>query len=143
MSGRAGYRLTPAAQEERATFESKFGDRGNCSCHLSPPCGSCIHPGNPLNQDEDDSAWEPILSATDEERERGIAAYVRCHGRLVEGDPGCGLQPLTALQYEQQLSVPNKPWRCPKCGNSADYDDTESERVQGVNDVPSAAAVPS
>lgn len=31
---------------------------GNCSCHLSPPCNCCIHPGNPLNLNEDDEAWE-------------------------------------------------------------------------------------
>lgn len=56
---RDGMRLTAAAQDDRDQFESKYGDRGNCSCHLSPPCGSCLHPGNPNNQDEDDSCWEP------------------------------------------------------------------------------------
>lgn len=49
--------LTPGAQAERDQFEAEYGD-GNCSCHLSPPCNSCIHPGNPLNQAEDDSAWQ-------------------------------------------------------------------------------------
>jgi hypothetical protein len=134
MSGRAGYRLTAQARSARESFERQYGDRGNCSCHVSPPCGSCLHPGNPSNQAENDEAWEPIPSTTDEEREKGIAAYVRCHGGLVDDEPGCGLQPLTQSQYEQQLSNPHKTWRCPSCGNSADYDDTESERVQGVND---------
>lgn len=46
--------LTPEAEADRAAFERE----GNCcSCHVSPPCSSCTHPGNPLNQDEDDSCW--------------------------------------------------------------------------------------
>lgn len=52
-------RLTPEAEEDRNDFERLYGQGGNCSCHLSPPCVSCIHPGNPLNQDEDPEAWEP------------------------------------------------------------------------------------
>ncbi len=46
--------LTPAAQAERDNFDAAYGD---CSCHLSPPCGSCTHPGNPMNQDEDEGCW--------------------------------------------------------------------------------------
>jgi hypothetical protein len=49
--------LTPEAQDERDDFEARYGFGGNCSCHISPPCGSCVHPGNPLNQAEDDAAW--------------------------------------------------------------------------------------
>ncbi len=49
--------LTPEAQLERDQFDRKFGSDGNCSCHLSPPCGSCTHPGNPRNQEEDETAW--------------------------------------------------------------------------------------
>lgn len=48
--------LTPEAQAERDDFERTY-DGGNCSCHLSPPCGSCMHPGNPRNQEEDESCW--------------------------------------------------------------------------------------
>lgn len=48
--------LTEDAQADRASFEAEYGD-GNCYCHLSPPCSSCTHPGNPLNQDEDESCW--------------------------------------------------------------------------------------
>lgn len=50
--------LIPEAQAERDAFEATFGSEGNCSCHISPPCGSCTHPGNPLNQLEDDTAWQ-------------------------------------------------------------------------------------
>lgn len=46
--------LTPEAQAERDDFERNYN---NCSCHISPPCSSCTHPGNPLSQAEDDSAW--------------------------------------------------------------------------------------
>ncbi len=49
--------LTPEAQAERAQFVAKYDHDGNCSCHISPPCGSCMHPGNPRNQDEDESCW--------------------------------------------------------------------------------------
>lgn len=50
--------LTEEADSERANFIVNYGD-GCCSCHISPPCGSCTHPGNPSNQ-EDDSCWEYV-----------------------------------------------------------------------------------
>jgi hypothetical protein len=46
--------LTDAAQADRDDFDR---NEGCCSCHISPPCSACTHPGNPLNQDEDDSCW--------------------------------------------------------------------------------------
>ena len=49
--------LTPEAEAEREDFEARYGMLGNCSCHISPPCGSCTHPGNPRNQEEDETAW--------------------------------------------------------------------------------------
>ncbi|HYG24454.1 MAG TPA: hypothetical protein VEH04_16875 [Verrucomicrobiae bacterium] len=58
-------RLTKEAQIERDDFTGLYGE-GNCSCHLSPPCNSCTHPGNPRNQEEDEACWEeepPIFSA--------------------------------------------------------------------------------
>lgn len=48
--------LTAAAQADRDDFEA---DRGCCSCHVSPPCGYCTHPGNPANQEENEECWEP------------------------------------------------------------------------------------
>jgi hypothetical protein len=51
--------LTPEAEAERDDFEREYGYGGNCACHISPPCGSCSHPGNPRNQEEDETAWEP------------------------------------------------------------------------------------
>lgn len=51
-----GKVLTPEAEAERDAFEQEYDD-GNCSCHISPPCGSCTHPGNPRNQAEDESCW--------------------------------------------------------------------------------------
>lgn len=50
--------LTAEAEAEREEWECAFGDRG-CTCFISPPCCSCTHPGNPLNQENDDTAWEP------------------------------------------------------------------------------------
>jgi hypothetical protein len=61
---RDGYRLTAEAEAERLDFQREYGRDGNCSCHISPPCCSCIHPGNPLNQNEDDTAWEPDTERT-------------------------------------------------------------------------------
>jgi hypothetical protein len=52
--------LTQQADLDRADFYATFGSDGNCSCHIDPPCGSCVHPGNPLNQDEDDSCWVEV-----------------------------------------------------------------------------------
>jgi hypothetical protein len=51
--------LTPEAEAERDQFVSEYGYEGNCSCHIRPPCPSCMHPGNPRNQDEDESCWMP------------------------------------------------------------------------------------
>ena len=51
--------LTDDAQNDRDDFYA--GERG-CSCHLSPPCGTCTHAGNPQNQIEDESCWtEAVL----------------------------------------------------------------------------------
>ena len=49
--------LTPEAQAERDDFETEYGRDGKCACHISAPCASCMHPGNPLQQEEDDSCW--------------------------------------------------------------------------------------
>lgn len=49
--------LTDEAQDDRASFEHEYGAAGNCSCHRNAPCGSCTHPGNPMNQ-EDPSCWK-------------------------------------------------------------------------------------
>jgi hypothetical protein len=53
-------RLTEEAELSNLEFFREYGD-GNCSCHISPPCGSCTHPGNPVNQAEDENCWEPDL----------------------------------------------------------------------------------
>ena len=50
-------RLTQQAENDRAEFES-LGSC--CSCHINPPCGYCIHEGNPLNQEENEDCWEYI-----------------------------------------------------------------------------------
>lgn len=48
--------LTPAAQADRDEFDWRY-DGGNCSCHISAPCSSCTHPGNPQNQEDDPECW--------------------------------------------------------------------------------------
>ena len=54
-----GRILSERGQRQRGEFNRRY-DGGNCSCHLSAPCGSCTHPGNPRNQEEDDEAWERV-----------------------------------------------------------------------------------
>lgn len=49
--------LTEAALNEYEMFLDQGFDDAGCSCHISPPCPFCTHPGNPLNLMEDDSAW--------------------------------------------------------------------------------------
>ncbi|AJY39602.1 MULTISPECIES: hypothetical protein [Burkholderia] len=49
--------LIEDAQADRDEFDADYRDRG-CSCFISPPCSFCTHPGNPRNQDEDESCWK-------------------------------------------------------------------------------------
>jgi hypothetical protein len=51
--------LTADAEYDRANFHYLYGE-GNCSCHINPPCNSCLHPGNPLNQEEDENCWVEV-----------------------------------------------------------------------------------
>lgn len=55
--------LTQEAQFDRDDFEATFKDRG-CTCFISPPCSFCMHPGNPLNQNEVDECWEEDCETT-------------------------------------------------------------------------------
>lgn len=52
-----GKQLTPWAEDELADWGRLYGDCG-CTCFISPPCGSCTHPGNPYNLEATDDAWE-------------------------------------------------------------------------------------
>lgn len=54
--------LTKEAQIDRDAFER---DSQGCTCFISPPCSHCMHPGNPINQDEDESCWEEEEYAPD------------------------------------------------------------------------------
>lgn len=51
--------LTDAAQIDRDEWKRKYEGDG-CRCHISPPCNSCTHPGNPDNQAEDQECWQEI-----------------------------------------------------------------------------------
>ena len=55
--------LTAEAQDERDCFEVYAMDHGTCTCFVSAPCDGCTHPGNPLNQ-EDDQFWEDVPEFT-------------------------------------------------------------------------------
>jgi cobaltochelatase CobS len=49
--------LKPEYLELKEEFESRYGDSG-CTCFQNAPCSYCTHPGNPLNLEEDEDAWE-------------------------------------------------------------------------------------
>jgi hypothetical protein len=55
--------LTEEATRNRIAFERLRDERG-CTCHLCPPCAVCMHLGNPVNQEEDESCWEEIDEET-------------------------------------------------------------------------------
>lgn len=79
--------LTAEAETERADFKREYGHDGNCHCHLSPPCASCTHPGNPLNQDEDDSCWvdhEPALHSNSVRKGAVLMTITTPGGQSVE-----------------------------------------------------------
>lgn len=44
--------------EGRALSKQYKDETSGCSCHISPPCSDCVHPGNPHNLDESDDLWE-------------------------------------------------------------------------------------
>lgn len=61
--------LTPEAEEERADF-TRFAHRvGGCSCFIRPPCDFCMHPGNPANQEEGETAWIEVAEVVATEAE--------------------------------------------------------------------------
>lgn len=71
-----GKVLKDWAQAERDQFDSELSG-GNCSCHIAPPCGSCTHPGNPLNQAEDEDCWEwETIAEILDEMEMGARAAI-------------------------------------------------------------------
>lgn len=49
--------LAPWAESELADFERSYS---GCTCFISPPCGSCVHPGNPSNLEDTDDAWRYV-----------------------------------------------------------------------------------
>lgn len=75
--------LMPWAEDERADFVGRYGYDGNCSCHISPPCGSCVHPGNPLNLECTEEAWgdhyEVLAAYADNELPKFIAELADRH----------------------------------------------------------------
>lgn len=77
--------LTPEAEAEREQFEHEYGDAG-CTCFISPPCGWCTHPGNPHNQEEDETAWCDAPGPTaDELIERNVAEAHRVMKEFISG----------------------------------------------------------
>lgn len=113
---RPGYRLTDEAQDELDDFNSEYGG-GNCACHISAPCGSCTHPGNPHNQAEDETAWErdTIITRQQFELVRPLLEGSRRRTRPRINDL---FDVLNAILYREahrlpwrQLPTGSPPWR--------------------------------
>lgn len=83
---RNGMILVPWAEAEHWDFIDSYGYDGNCSCHISPPCGSCTHPGNPLNLEECDEAWEreDISDMLDEMEKEALERLEKFINQLTE-----------------------------------------------------------
>lgn len=52
------------------------------------------------------------------------AVICREHGRVL----------LTEDEYTRQLCKPDALWRCPKCGDDAQFDDVHYETMLGISD---------
>lgn len=59
-------------------------------------------------------------------------AAVQCLGQWDTGAASCGLVELTLEEYMRQMKRPNQLWFCPRCGETASYDDARSEELQGI-----------
>lgn len=58
-------------------------------------------------------------------------AFLDCLGvDPLLGSPVCGTVGLTEEQYRHQIRLPDKGWRCLKCGGGAEYNDVLSEKAQ-------------
>lgn len=60
MRDPAKWELTEEGEALEYKFQREYGSEGNCSCHLSAPCSSCTHPGNPIAIEETDEYWQPV-----------------------------------------------------------------------------------
>jgi len=110
--------LNQTGLEYQEEFKRRYEDHG-CSCHVSPPCGFCVDPGNPTNLAEDDSMWEtvPVQAVTAEEAVQavgelraavakkpdkvdytpGVLAQLDKMGLVIGGDEGLGGVPQETL----------------------------------------------
>lgn len=67
--------LMPWAQDAAHDFLEEYGS-GNCSCHISPPCGSCMHEGNPLNLENTPEAWDELHVVMALEAQESLARFI-------------------------------------------------------------------
>lgn len=81
--------LTAEAEADRAAFEATYGTTMSCACVTGgEPCERCIHPGNPVNQEEDDECWEEVLDFTQPGRKAQRARIKRNIERTIRAFVG-------------------------------------------------------
>lgn len=56
-AGPKARELKAEYQDLADEFQAIHGD-GGCTCFAAPPCSCCTHPGNPVNLENNDDAWE-------------------------------------------------------------------------------------
>lgn len=89
--------LKPDWQDEADDFELSFKDQG-CTCFLAPPCSYCLHPGNPLNLEGTEEAWEKIEA-------KGTKEVIVVGGRLT-GRANLALSLMAAMDNKSHI-MPN------------------------------------
>lgn len=82
-------------------------------------CAKC---GEPLDRVDDDRLCLRCWSIAGEPEEGIGEPAVMCTTWDSEPEiPGCGRVVLTQKQYERQLFVSSKTWRCPNCRREAEW----------------------
>jgi hypothetical protein len=138
--------LVPAAQRDRDAFDLHMKDAG-CSCHTHPPCGFCTHPGNPANQEEnetcwtfytkDEALWWTINQMRRAARVMDIAAimtrdksYAEVYGK---GLDMCADEVERLIDPEElrRMKAETYPDYCPTCGRGTDA--VEGNETGGVD----------
>lgn len=70
--------LTEEGEQLAYLFRREQGDRG-CTCFISPPCGHCMHEGNPLNLSENSEYWQDVwdLDEACEQARENIKKFIK------------------------------------------------------------------
>lgn len=114
--------LTPEAQADRDDFSDEYR-RSCCSCHLSPPCGYCLHPDNPDNQAECDECWIDVPEII--EHRIGVLSGIPIYTTSQLPMPGVQKIQLGAVCVSQQFRTDFDNWLLALFGKTKSIDAVE------------------